>query len=287
VVHVFHAKLRSLIKDISNGVLGDIAAYLYTIEFQKHSLPHAHIVIFLKPHAKLCTLQHIDSLMSSKFPDNNPELLELIQKFMVHGPCRNQNPNAPCIVNGNCSKGFPKPFREETTATEDSYACTWRSNTNRSYVVKGKEVNSQWVVCHSKYLIWCYCCHIDVEFIASIKPIKYIYKYVYKGHDHTTMQFGTCNNEIKLYLNAHYVSSCEAHWCLYFFDLQEQVPNVVHLPNQQGFIWDPEQQALVQDTVAIRDIPDTTLTGWFKANKELDDPNIHNLLYQDFPFKMV
>jgi Helitron helicase-like domain at N-terminus len=244
VVCVFHAKLRSLIWDISNGVLGAMAAYLYTIEFQKRGLPHAHIVVFLKPHAKLCTPEHIDSLMSSEFPTDNPPLLDLIKEFMVHGPCGNQNPNAPCMVNGRCSKGFFKPFREETTVTEDPYARTRRSNTRKLYNVRGKQVNNQWVVCHSKYLIWRYYCHINVESIASVKAIKYIYKYVYKGHDCTTMQFGTCNDEIKLYLDAHYVSSCEAHWHLYFFKMQERVPNVVrlqvHLPNEQSFVWDPQ-----------------------------------------------
>ena len=47
VVRVFHAKLNSLIKEIRGGVLGDWAAYLYTIEFQKRGLPHAHIIVFL------------------------------------------------------------------------------------------------------------------------------------------------------------------------------------------------------------------------------------------------
>jgi hypothetical protein len=268
-----------------------MAAYLYTIEFQKCGLPHAHIVVFLKPHARLRTPEHINSLMSSEFPDDNPELLELIQKFMVHGLCGNQNPNAPCMVNGKCSKGFPKPFREQTTVTEDSYACTRRSNTNRSYVVRGKEVNNQWVVCHSKYLIWHYRCHINVESIASIKAIKYIYKYVYKGHDRTTMEFGTCNDEIKLYLDARYVSSCEAAWHLYFFEMQERVPNVVrlqvHLHNEESFVWDPQREAFVENAIATGERTPTTLTAWFMANKELDDPDIYNLLYQDFPSKMV
>jgi hypothetical protein len=49
VVRVFHAKLKSLIKEIRGGVLGDWAAHLYTIEFQKRGLPHAHIVVFLQP----------------------------------------------------------------------------------------------------------------------------------------------------------------------------------------------------------------------------------------------
>jgi hypothetical protein len=47
VVRVFHTKLISLIKEIRRGVLGDWAAHLYTIEFQKCELPHAHIVVFL------------------------------------------------------------------------------------------------------------------------------------------------------------------------------------------------------------------------------------------------
>jgi len=40
VVQVFQAKLQALLKDITRGVLGEVAAYLYTIEFQKCGLPH-------------------------------------------------------------------------------------------------------------------------------------------------------------------------------------------------------------------------------------------------------
>ncbi len=67
-------------------------------------------------------------------------------------------------------------------------------------------VDNCWVVPHCKWLIWKYRCHINVECIASIKAIKYIYKYVYKGHDRTTMEFGNCEDEVKMYLDACYVS---------------------------------------------------------------------------------
>jgi hypothetical protein len=87
VVQVFHAKLRSLIGDIKRGILGKLAAYLYTIEFQKHGLPHAHIIVFLKSDAKLHTPDDIDSLMSSEFPVHNNDLLQLIMKFIVHTSC--------------------------------------------------------------------------------------------------------------------------------------------------------------------------------------------------------
>jgi hypothetical protein len=49
ITRVFHAKLHSLIHDIRDGILGDISGFLYTIEFQKRGLSHAHIIVFLKP----------------------------------------------------------------------------------------------------------------------------------------------------------------------------------------------------------------------------------------------
>jgi hypothetical protein len=62
-----------------------------------------------------------------------------------------------------------------------------------------------------------------------VKAIKYIYKYIYKGHDRTTMQFGRSIDEIKLYLDACYISSYEAMWHLYLFNMQEYIPTVVCL----------------------------------------------------------
>jgi len=291
-VRVFHAKLRSLIRDIKAGVLGAWSAYFYTIEFQKRGLPHAHIIVFLKPEAKLRTPEDIDSLMSSEFPTYNDALLELVQGMMVHGPCGNQASRAVCMVNGLCSKGFPKPFREETSITDDSYAHTRRRDTGQTYQVKGKQINNQWVVCYSPYLTWKYRCHINIESIASVKAVKYIYKYVYKGHDRTTMEFGHCQDEIRQYLDARYISACEALWRTYMFNMQEQVPNVVrlavHLPDEHTVVVDgdrdPELHAALQEYAN----KNSTLTGWFKANKAAPQGSrIRNTLYQDFPLIMV
>jgi len=153
---VFHAKLHSLIKDIKGGMLGDILGYLYTIEFQKRGLPHAHIIVFLKPYAKLRTPEQVDSLMSSEFPVDNPELFELIKKFMIHGPCGAQNRQSSYMENGVCTKGFPKPFNECTSITEDFYARTRHLNTGQT-ISTGQgdryQVDNRWVVCYSKYLI--------------------------------------------------------------------------------------------------------------------------------------
>ena len=291
VVRVFHAKLRSLIQDLKNGVLGAMAAFLYTIEFQKRGLPHAHIIVFLKPHAKLHTPDQVDSLMSSEFPMDNPELLDLIKKFMVHGPCGNYNDKAPCMNGRKCTRGFPKPFMERTTITDDSYARMRRSDTHQTVEVRGHQVNNRWVVCHNKYLIWKYRCHINVESIASVKAVKYIFKYVYKGHDRTTMEFGTCVDEIKQYLDSRYVSSCEANWRLFFFEMHDHEPSVlrlgVHLPNQQPVILNLNTDTTVQEALERNHNRDSTLTGWFKANALYQNEAVNNTLYQDFPSKMV
>jgi len=145
--------------------------------------------VFLQPQSKLCTPEDINSLMSSEFPTDNDDLLELIKSYMVHRPCGVHNSTTPCMVNGAYSKGFPKPLREQTGITEDSYACT-RRHAEHTHRVGNNDVDNRWVVCHSPYLIWKYRYYINVESIALVKAIKYIYKYVYKGHDRTTMQFG-------------------------------------------------------------------------------------------------
>ena len=75
------------------------------------------MIIFLDSNSKLRTPEDVDTLLSAEFPDEEEEaeLLELVKKHMVHTPCGPNNPTAPYMKDGKCSKGFPKPFREETT----------------------------------------------------------------------------------------------------------------------------------------------------------------------------
>ena len=124
-VCVFHAKVEEMKADLfKHDHLGQTVVCVWTIEFQKCGLPHIHMIIFLHPNSKLCTLEDIDTLLLAEFPDEEkePVLFELVKKHMVHTPCSQNNPTAPCLKNGKCSKGFPKPFRDKTTINEDFYA---------------------------------------------------------------------------------------------------------------------------------------------------------------------
>src|ERR1700679_4204870 len=144
-------------------------------------------------------------------------------------------------------------------------------------------------------------CHANLECCISVKAFKYIHKYVYKGHDRTTMGFGDAQDEIKLYLDSRYVSASEATWRLMRFKMHEETPNVVrlavHLENEQAVIFNEEDNAnTVIDAAAARH---TTLTAYFKANqKELDlrqnapligpyPPSALDSLYQEFPQKFI
>jgi hypothetical protein len=286
---VFHLKMVQLIKDIcEHGIMGRTVARVWTIEFQKRGLPHMHMIIFLHPDHKLRTPEDVDSLLSAEFPDENeePELFELVKSLMVHTPCgpEHHNENSPCQDKGKCNKSFPKCFREQTTVSDDSYANLRRRDTGKTFQVRRHQVNNLWVVAHCRYLIWKYRCHINVESIASIKAIKYIYKYVYKGHDRTTMEFGRCQDEVKLYLDARYVSACKGIWRIFHFHMHQESPPIVrlqvHLEGEQMVTWDQNLAPNLQTVLQRNAAKDTKLTAYFKAN--IQYPEAREILYQHF-----
>ncbi|POW04311.1 hypothetical protein PSTT_10476 [Puccinia striiformis] len=110
VTRLFRLKLENMVEDvIKRDRLGEVAAWVYTIEFQKRGLPHAHFVVFLKPGSVPRTPEAIDCLVTAEIPDpeREPRLHKIVKRCMLHGPC---NPNSMCWKNGSCGKNFPKEF---------------------------------------------------------------------------------------------------------------------------------------------------------------------------------
>jgi hypothetical protein len=159
------------------------------------------------------------------------------------------------------------------------------------------------VVPYNPYLCAKYDAHINVEICSSVKAVKYIYKYIFKGHDRALVevrsgrtvraaaepqqggQAAEERDEIKHYMNCRYVSACEAAWRLFSFNLHAERPNVVrlwvHLPGQQMATYNPAQRSL-EDIAA--EPPPTILMAGMEFNKELaaDDP-LRAVLYPDLP----
>ena len=75
-----------------------IPVVIYTVEFQKSGLPHAHIIIWLAKEAPL-DAQKINSIISAQLPDpvKDPIRYEAISSFMVHAPCGPLNQFSPCM----------------------------------------------------------------------------------------------------------------------------------------------------------------------------------------------
>ena len=107
----------ALLTDLTkNAVLGRVLAYIYVIEFQKRGLPHAHILLILAPEDKLRSPDDYDKVICAELPDPDTEshMHDIVRKCMMHGPCGALNPNAPCMVDGKCSKGYPREFCNTT-----------------------------------------------------------------------------------------------------------------------------------------------------------------------------
>jgi hypothetical protein len=111
------------------------------------------------------------------------------------------------------------------------------------------------VVPHDVYLSTKYYAHTNVEVYNNIRAVKYLVKYTYKGHDHAIVEISCQNDnaiegnvveadEIKKYLDCCYVSTSEAVWHIFKFDMHERFPTVeclqYHLPNQQMVLFDDD-----------------------------------------------
>jgi hypothetical protein len=96
VSRVFNLKLQKLLADLR--ALPGFAGRIFSIEFQKRGLPHAHILIILKSTHKLRTPAMIDALVTARL-SKDPIIRAKQIKHMTHGPCGVLNPNAPYTLN--------------------------------------------------------------------------------------------------------------------------------------------------------------------------------------------
>ncbi|XP_071941100.1 uncharacterized protein [Antedon mediterranea] len=129
VVHVLHLKLKHMMNLFKNGFFGKLQAWLYSVEFQKRGLPHAHILLWLQSGSKI-NPQDMDSIISAEIPSptTEPTLHNLVKSHMIHGPCGQLKPNNPCMKDNHCTKHFPKEFQQNTVQGNDSYPKYKRSS---------------------------------------------------------------------------------------------------------------------------------------------------------------
>ena len=244
VARVFHMKFRALMDDlIENQVLGSVAAYTWVIEFQKRGLPHAHLLLIMRSESKPRSPDDINRIICAELPDpndpNQASLLTTIRTSNVHGPCGARNPLAPCMSGNTCGKNYPKEFCPETIVNENGYP-TYRRRMDSPSIQKGTgirrtAVDARDIVPYNPYLSKKYQCHLNVEFCGTIKAVKYLYKYTYKGHDRCALEFQY--DEVKRYEDARYVGPPEGVWRIFGFHMHDKSHVIerlaVHLPLRQ------------------------------------------------------
>nr|XP_042901178.1 uncharacterized protein LOC122269910 [Parasteatoda tepidariorum] len=298
VARVARLKFRQIVEDImTHQIFGRASTYVFTIEFQKRGLPHMHLLVIMSPADKIHSAEQLDDLISAEIPEDDLELKELISKWMIHNPRGDMNPSAPCMVSKHgrdqCRWGFPMEHQDMTSLVDDEKP-RYRRRYNplldpmnpefsHEQAIYRKDCNGQrvttdnhHVVPYNAYLLKKYQCHINVEFVGSIEPVEYLYKYIYKGHDCATIkavenQQTIIYNKPEKYVEARYISPVEACWRLFKdFEIQAKSHTVVrldiHLPGQDGVNLD-------QTPVDLANIGQkgSTLRAYFRHNTALKE----------------
>jgi ATP-dependent DNA helicase PIF1 len=297
VARVFKLKLNALIQDLTKKmVFGKVVAFVYVVEFQKRGLPHAHILLILDPSDKPHTSAEIDSIVCAEIPSqtDNHELYNTVISSMLHGPCGTARPTAPCMKDGKCSKRYPKSFSDETLPEVDGYPVYRRRNDGVTVHKHGHVFTNEHVVPYNPYLSRKYNCHINVEIATSITAVKYLFKYVYKGHDRASIcivnhQGSDEIDEISEYLDSRYISAAESCWRIFGFRMHQHSPSVtrlqLHLPEMQQVRFNPETET-VDHIIQRANIHQTTLNAFFDTCRMQPDIT-GDLLYPDFPSRFT
>ncbi|XP_057756011.1 uncharacterized protein LOC130975209 [Arachis stenosperma] len=207
--------------------------------------------------------EDIDRIISAEIPNEVNDLLyyEAMEKHMMHCPCGSIRKDSPCMENGQCMRHFPKRF-VATTIDEDGYPVYRHRDDGKIITKSGVELNNRYVVPHNRKLLLKYGAHINVEWCNQSRSIKYLFKYVNKGHDRVTALF---------YRSA--ISDTNNDQCdeiSMYYDCRN--PSVVrlgfHLPGEQPVIFKDDEN--LDDVVRKESVKESMFLGWFEfdANYE-------------------
>lgn len=214
---------------------------------------------------------------------------------MYYFLCGFARKTSPCMHNGRCSKHFPKKFVVNTAIDDDGYPIYRRRENGRTIEREGIYLDNRYVVPHNRYLLLKYGAHINVEWCNQAKSLKYLFKYINKGNDRVTTVFSqsvhekdsTNVDEINMYYDCLYISSCEAAWRIFGFPIHHREPPVerlsFHLPNEQPVIFSDNDP--IDYVVSKPSVRESQFLSWFEANKSNEEAR--ELTYAEFPLKFV
>ncbi|XP_021991140.1 uncharacterized protein LOC110887887 [Helianthus annuus] len=231
------------------------------------------------PHHKINNPDQYDKFVNAEIPNiqTHPQLHELVVKHMIHGPCGTLRINSPCMQGDpkKCRFHYPRQFNDRTTQGEDAYPLYRRRNNGIKVDVRGSTLDNRWVVPYNPKLLVMFNCHINLEICSSVKSVKYLFKYIYKGHDKQVIHIDPDGedvviNEIKRFQDARYVSPPEAMWRIFAFNLSQIYPTVLalqlHLPKNHTVTF--TDTAIISEIIHRERDKHTMLTAFFEKNRQ-------------------
>ena len=148
---------------------------------------------------------------------------------------------------------------------------------------------NSWITPYNPLLLNTFKSHINIEYVHSVKSIKYLIGYHFKGEDLVSVEGLDQCNEIALYVTRRYISSCQAYWRFAEFDVLQLVPSIlqlnIHLPNAQYVMYEPTEGGALA-AMARSEI--TMLLAFFYAcNCPTNGHIAKKLKYEEMPSKYV
>ncbi|KAM0067595.1 putative DNA helicase [Helianthus debilis subsp. tardiflorus] len=247
---------------------------------------------------KLPTVDHIEPFISAEIPDKkeDPELYSLLSKYMIHGPCGSAKPNCPCMVDGKCSKNFPKKFAPHTCIDSNGFPVYKRADSGNYVEKSGVKLDNRSVVPYNKTLLKRYQAHINVEWCNQAGSIKFLFKYINKGPDRASVAFekagkqdeqDLARDEIKEYYDCRYISGCEASWRIFAYEVHYRYPAVIRLPfhltGQHNVVYGADDD--IDDDLNKQSVSSSKFLAWMSRNQ--NDDKARKLSYVEFPTKYV
>ena len=194
---------------------------------------------------------------------------------MMHGPC-----GPICMEDGQCTKKFPKDYAPHTIFSDGGYPLYRRRDDGRIFLKNDKPLDNRSVVPYNAFLLLKYGCHINVEACVSVKSVKYLFKYVYKGHDCANMEI--LRDTMWYYLHARYLRSPEALHRLFGFQMRSSTYSVdrlpIHIPGMQSVFFKPGEE---DEALEASMEKENLLTAWFTLNSS--DEHARQFLYTEIP----
>ncbi|KAG7957667.1 hypothetical protein I3843_11G187300 [Carya illinoinensis] len=245
----------------------DLIARIFRAKLEELKIDMFKREIFGKKDWRIYAPETFDEIVSAKIPNKtkNLHLYKVVLRHMMHA---------------------------NTTVGTDYFPLYKRSNNGVIARIRGKDLDNWWVVPYNPYLVSKYNCHINVEICSTVKAVKYLYKYIYKGHDRVTFNIISKENnqqidEIEQFQSGRWITPPEAMWRIYGFTLNEMYRSVyslhLHLEGQHLVSFRAHED--LNNVLNLYTSKKSMLTEFFYRNQIGE--NAQKLLYREFPEKFV